>query len=52
VEEFILEAERTQGKVSYTRLIIQQRLSDDFHCGELYVDRDYVEGQIKGSICR
>ncbi|XP_064634340.1 transcription factor SPT20 homolog isoform X1 [Lineus longissimus] len=52
VEEFILEAERTQGKVSYTRLVIQQRLSDDFHSGELYVDRDYVEGVLRGSTCR
>ena len=52
IEEYILEAERDQGKVCYTRLTIQQRQSDDSYVGELYVDRDHTEGVFRGSSCR
>ena len=52
MEEYTLETERSQGKVYLTRLTIQQRLTDDFYLGELYVDRDLKQGQSQGSICR
>ena len=47
-----MEGERSQGKVLFTKLTIQQRLSDDFYLGELYTDRDYVQGQMKGTGCK
>ncbi|ELT94045.1 hypothetical protein CAPTEDRAFT_173432 [Capitella teleta] len=53
VEELTFETERSPGgKVNYSRLLIFQRLSDEFYLGELYVDRDYVEAASKGSTCK
>lgn len=52
MEEYTLETERSQGKVYLTKLTIQKRHTDDFYIGELYVDRDYVQNQQRGSICR
>ncbi|XP_013392262.1 transcription factor SPT20 homolog [Lingula anatina] len=52
VEEYIMEMERTPGKIYYARLVVQQRLSDDFYLGELYVDRDFTEGQNNASCCK
>ena len=52
IEEYILETDRCQGKASYTKLTIQQRMTDEFYIGHLYVDRDFVEGHTNGSTCR
>jgi hypothetical protein len=52
VEEYTFETERNHGKVNYSRLVIVQRLSDEFFMGELYVDRDFSEGHSRGSSCK
>lgn len=53
VEEYVLEtAERGQARVYHTRLTILQRQANDEYIGELYVERDYKEGDNKGSTCR
>lgn len=52
VEEYILETERSQGRIYHIKLTILQRPSDSEYLGELYVDIDYREGEKKGSSCR
>ncbi len=53
VEEYVLEtAERGPQRVYHTRLTIFQRLANEEYMGELYVERDYREGDSKGSTCR
>ena len=53
IEEFTMESERSQGKVLFTKLTIQQRMSDDTYLGELYTDRDYIQGHPpKGTMCK
>lgn len=56
VEEYILETEKTSphagGGVFHIKLSILQRPSDQEFLGELYVDRDHVEGERNGAACR
>lgn len=52
VEEYTLESKQSNGKGYYCRLTIYLRSLDDEFFGELYTDRDYVEGQVKGAMCR
>ncbi|XP_074650481.1 uncharacterized protein LOC141905506 isoform X2 [Tubulanus polymorphus] len=53
VEEFILETDPSHGsKISYKRLIILQRPSDEFYLGELYVDKEAAENRNKSAACR
>ena len=53
VEEYVLETpERGASRIYHTRLTIYQRLANDEYLGELYVERDYKEGDNKGSTCR
>ncbi|XP_034936259.1 uncharacterized protein [Chelonus insularis] len=52
IEEYILETERGQGRVYHIKLSILQRPSNSEYLGELYVDRDYREGEKNGSACR
>ncbi|XP_013175456.1 PREDICTED: transcription factor SPT20 homolog [Papilio xuthus] len=56
VEEYILETEKTSPHASagffHIKLSILQRPSDQEFLGELYVDRDHVEGERNGSACR
>ena len=52
VEEYTFESERGQGKVNFSKLTILKRVSDEFYLGELYVDRDFQEGQSTGSTCK
>ncbi|GLH01094.1 RWD domain-containing protein 2A [Gryllus bimaculatus] len=52
VEEYILETDREQGRVYHVKLSILQRPSNSEFLGELYLDRDYREGQRNGSSCR
>lgn len=47
-----MEMERTQSRIYFARLVILQRMSDDFYLGELHVDRDYTEGKKNTSNCR
>lgn len=51
--EYILEtAERGQSRIYHTKLTILKRPANDEYIGELYVERDYREGENKGSTCR
>ncbi|XP_013134651.1 PREDICTED: transcription factor SPT20 homolog [Papilio polytes] len=56
VEEYVLETEKTSPHASagffHIKLSILQRPSDQEFLGELYVDRDHVEGERNGSACR
>lgn len=52
VEEYILETERTQGTIYHIKLTILQRASNAEYLGELYVDKDYKEGEVNGASCR
>ncbi|CAH2092041.1 unnamed protein product [Euphydryas editha] len=55
VEEYILETERTSPHGTgffHIKLSILQRPSDQEFLGELYVDRDHVEGERNGAACR
>jgi transcription factor SPT20 homolog len=60
VEEYILETERAPNAVNanapsgvfHIKLSILQRPSNQEYLGELYVDRDHVEGERNGSACR
>lgn len=52
IEEYILETERGQGRIYRIKLTILQRLSNLEYLGELYVDRDYKEGEKSGASCR
>ncbi|XP_066600622.1 uncharacterized protein [Prorops nasuta] len=52
IEEYILETERSQGRVYHIKLSILQRPSNSEYLGELYVDRDHREGEKNGSACR
>ncbi|GBP65516.1 Transcription factor SPT20 homolog [Eumeta japonica] len=56
VEEYILETEKTSPHAGagcfHIKLSILQRPSDQEFLGELYVDRDYVEGERNGAACR
>uniref|UniRef100_A0A2A4JA97 Spt20-like SEP domain-containing protein n=1 Tax=Heliothis virescens TaxID=7102 RepID=A0A2A4JA97_HELVI len=56
VEEYILETEKTSPHASagffHIKLSILQRPSDQEFLGELYVDRDHVEGERNGAACR
>ncbi|KAF7998560.1 hypothetical protein HCN44_010968 [Aphidius gifuensis] len=52
IEEYILETERGPGRVYHIKLSILQRPSNSEYLGELYVDRDYKEGEKNGSSCR
>lgn len=55
VEEYILETERTSPHgpgFFHIKLSILQRPSDQEFLGELYVDRDHVEGERNGAACR
>ena len=48
-----MESERSKGKVLITKLMIQQRMSDDTYLGELHTDRDYIQGHpLKGTMCK
>ncbi|XP_064608434.1 transcription factor SPT20 homolog isoform X2 [Liolophura sinensis] len=51
-EEYVLERESTQGKTDYYKVTVYRRPSDFCYIGELYMDHDYVENQLKGSVCR
>ncbi|CAG9091393.1 unnamed protein product [Plutella xylostella] len=56
VEEYILETEKTSPHAGagffHIKLSILQRPSDQEFLGELYVDRDHVEGERNGAACR
>jgi transcription factor SPT20 homolog len=52
VEEYILQTERAQNRVYHIKLSLLQRPSTTEYFGELYVDRDYKEGQRNGASCR
>ncbi|XP_061706727.1 uncharacterized protein LOC133517427, partial [Cydia pomonella] len=58
VEEYVLETERApphaqaQAGFFHIKLSILQRPSDQEFLGELYVDRDHVEGEKNGAACR
>lgn len=52
IEEYILETDRGGGRVYRIKLSIFQRLSNSEFLGELYVDRDYKEGERNGESCR
>ncbi|XP_035680864.1 transcription factor SPT20 homolog isoform X8 [Branchiostoma floridae] len=55
VEEVVLEAERSNNKILHSRVTIQQRPTDNFYQGELYVDRDHQPGDSKrenGTSCK
>jgi len=52
VEEYILQTERAQGRVYHIKLSLLQRPSTTEYFGELYVDRDFKEGQRNGASCR
>ncbi|XP_045526907.1 transcription factor SPT20 homolog isoform X1 [Pieris brassicae] len=56
VEEYILETEKTSPHAGagffHIKLSILQRPSDQEFLGELYVDRDHVEGEKNGAACR
>ncbi|XP_050672780.1 transcription factor SPT20 homolog [Leptidea sinapis] len=56
VEEYVLETEKTSPHASagffHIKLSILQRPSDQEFLGELYVDRDHVEGERNGAACR
>lgn len=56
VEEYVLETEKNTSHPGtgyfHIKLSILQRPSDQEFLGELYVDRDYVEGQTNGASCR
>lgn len=52
VEEYILETEHNQGQIYYIKLSILQRPSNSEYLGELYVDRNYREGERNGASCR
>lgn len=56
VEEYILETEKTSPHAGagffHIKLSILQRPSDQEFQGELYVDRDHVEGEKNGAACR
>ena len=51
-EEYVLEAEKAGGRVCFIKLTIRQTPVTELFTGELYVDRDYVEGKSTGSICK
>lgn len=52
VEEYILETERGPGRVYYIKLSILQRPSNCEYLGQLYVDKEYREGERNGASCR
>ncbi|KAL4714409.1 hypothetical protein ACJJTC_017704 [Scirpophaga incertulas] len=56
VEEYILETEKSSPNAGtgffHIKLSILQRPSDQEFLGELYVDRDHVEGERNGAACR
>lgn len=63
IEEYVLETERAPTQTStvnpnavpgvfHIKLSILQRPSNQEYLGELYVDRDHVEGERNGSACR
>lgn len=52
VEEYILETERGPGKIYYIKLSILQRSSNSEYLGQLYVDKEYKEGESNGASCR
>lgn len=63
IEEYVLETERAPAPsaavnsnaapgVFHIKLSILQRPSNQEYLGELYVDRDHVEGERNGSACR
>lgn len=52
IEEYILETDRGGGRVYHIKLSIFQRPSNSEYLGELYVDRDYKEGERHGESCR
>uniref|UniRef100_A0A1B6EGG4 Spt20-like SEP domain-containing protein n=1 Tax=Clastoptera arizonana TaxID=38151 RepID=A0A1B6EGG4_9HEMI len=52
VEEYILETERGMGRVYYIKLSILQRPSNCEFLGQLYVDKEYREGESNGASCR
>lgn len=56
VEEYVLETEKTTAHSGtghfHIKLSILQRPSDQEFLGELYVDRDHVEGEKNGAACR
>lgn len=52
VEEYILETERGPGRVYYIKLSILQRPSNCEYLGQLYVDKEYREGESNGASCR
>lgn len=56
VEEYILETEKSPPQPGtgcfHIKLSILQRPSDQEFLGELYVDRDHVEGEKNGAACR
>lgn len=62
MEEYVLETERAPNSTSsnmpvtpgvfHIKLSILQRPSNQEFLGELYVDRDHVEGERNGSSCR
>lgn len=51
-EEYILETERGPGRVYYIKLSILQRPSNCEYLGQLYVDKEYREGESNGASCR
>uniref|UniRef100_A0A1A9WRN9 Spt20-like SEP domain-containing protein n=1 Tax=Glossina brevipalpis TaxID=37001 RepID=A0A1A9WRN9_9MUSC len=56
IEEYILETEREDNEgrrvIYHIKLSIFQRPSNSEYLGELYVDRDYREGERNGESCR
>lgn len=56
VEEYILETEKNAphggSGFFHIKLSILQRPSDQEFLGELYVDRDHVDGERNGAACR
>ncbi|XP_017467781.1 PREDICTED: uncharacterized protein LOC108360116 isoform X5 [Rhagoletis zephyria] len=56
IEEYVLETEREENAgrrvIYHIKLSIFQRPSNSEYLGELYVDRDYREGERNGESCR
>lgn len=52
IEEYVLETDRGNGRLYHIKLSIFQRPANSEYLGELYVDRDYKEGERNGEACQ
>uniref|UniRef100_T1JCG4 Dolichyl-phosphate beta-glucosyltransferase n=1 Tax=Strigamia maritima TaxID=126957 RepID=T1JCG4_STRMM len=49
VEEYLFESEPHVGKISHTHLTVKRFPIEEVYVCELYIDKDYVEGEEKGA---